>query len=209
MFITDWWSGLSLASQVFACMALPATLVLIVQTMMLFFGFGEDGMDDVPDAPDGDLPDGVFGEELPSEGADAAGQIGLRIFTLRGIVAFLVVFGWLGLILDGAGLPLYASIPIAIVAGVCMMLLLALLLRWVMSMRGDGNTDNRNAIGVSGKVHLTIPPSRTGEGKVHVMLQGAYVERNAVTDDESPIPTGSEVVVVGVSGQTDLVVRRK
>ena len=41
------------------------------------------------------------------------------------------------------------------------------------------------------------------------MLQGAYVERGAVTDETEAIPTGSEIVVVGVSGQTDLVVRRK
>ena len=213
MFFMDWWNGLGTASQVFACVALPATLVLIVQTAMLFFGFGEDGMDDLPDdLPNdvpSDLPDGVFGEELPSEAADGAGQMGLRIFTLRGIVAFLVVFGWLGLILDGAGLALYISIPVAIAAGACMMILMAFLFRAVMNMRSDGNTDNRNAIGVSGKVQLTIPPSRTGEGKVHLMLQGAYVERGAVTDDDSPIPTGCEVVVVGISGQTDLVVRRK
>ena len=41
------------------------------------------------------------------------------------------------------------------------------------------------------------------------MLQGSYVERDAVTDDEETIPTGSEVVVIGLSGQTTLVVKRK
>ena len=78
-----------------------------------------------------------------------------------------------------------------------------------MRLRNDGNTDNRNAIGTAGKVQLTIPPARSGEGKVHLMLQGAYVERNAVTDDEDAIPTGAEVIIVGVSGQTDLIVKRK
>ena len=89
------------------------------------------------------------------------------------------------------------------------MLALAFLFRWVMKFRNDGNADNRNAIGTSGKVYLTVPPARTGEGKVSVMLQGTYVERGAVTDDEEAIPTGSEIVVVGVSGQTNLVVRKK
>jgi hypothetical protein len=41
------------------------------------------------------------------------------------------------------------------------------------------------------------------------MLQGAYVERNAVTDEAESIPTGSEIIVVGISGQTSLVVKRK
>ena len=84
-----------------------------------------------------------------------------------------------------------------------------MLLRAVMRLRSDGNADNRNAIGTSGRVQLTIPPRRSGEGKVHLMLQGAYVERDAVTDEEEPIPTGSEIVIVGVSGQTALVVKRK
>ena len=215
MFIIDWWNSLSTASQVFACVAIPASLLLLIQTIMLFFGFGEDGVDDVPDSdlpndlPDGEIADGVFGEDLPTESPDPSGQVGLRIFTLRGIVAFLVVFGWLGLIMDGAGAAIYVTLPVSIAAGGAMMILLALLFRSLMRLRGDGNTDNRNAIGVSGKVHLTVPPSRTGEGKVHLMLQGSYVERSAVTDDPEAIRTGCEVVVVGLSGQTDLVVRRK
>ena len=209
MFIIDWWNTLGTASQVFGCIAIPATLVLIVQTLMLFFGFGEDGADDIDDLPDVEGADGVFGEELPSEAPDGAGQLGLRVFTVRGIVAFLVVFGWLGLIMDGAGAELYITLPVSALAGGAMMVLLAVLFRAILRLRNDGNTDNRNAIGVSGRVQLTIPPSRTGEGKVHLMLQGSYVERGAVTDDDSPIPTGSEIVVVGISGQTDLVVRRK
>lgn len=218
MFIIDWWNSLSIASQVFACVAIPATLVLLIQTIMLFIGIGEDadGVDDigetaVDDIPDADVPDvdGTFGEELPTEAHDLSGLEGLRIFTVRGIIAFFVVFGWVGMALDGAGVPLLITLPIALVCGFAMMFTLALLFRAILKLRSDGNTDNRNAIGTAGKVHLTIPPSRTGEGKVHIMLQGAYVERGAVTDETEPIPTGCEIVVIGVSGQTDLVVRRK
>ena len=35
------------------------------------------------------------------------------------------------------------------------------------------------------------------------------VKKEAVTDEADPIPTGAEVVVIGLSGQTDLVVKRK
>ena len=58
-------------------------------------------------------------------------------------------------------------------------------------------------------MYLTVPASRSGEGKVNVLLQGSYVEREAVTDEDTPLPTGAEVIVVGVSGQTTLVVKRK
>ncbi len=211
MFLMDWWNGLSVAAQIFACAAIPATLLLAVQTLLMLFGIGgesEDVGDGVPDElPDGG--DGVFGEDSVSESPDGVGLDGLRIFTLRGIIAFFVVFGWVGVVMDSSGCPLYATIPVAIVCGFAIMLALAFIFRAVMRLRDDGNTDNRNAIGVSGRVHLTVPASRRGEGKVHIMLQGAYVERDAVTDEEAPIPTGSEVVVVGVSGETSLVVKRK
>ena len=211
MFSIEWWNALSIATQIFYCVALPATLVLIVQTVMMFFGFGDDGdVDDLSDTMiDTDATEGIFGEDTVTEPHDSFGLEGLRIFTMRGIVAFFVVFGWVGVVMDSAGASLWATVPVAFVCGSAMMVLLAFLMRSIMRMRSDGNTDNRNAIGTAGKVQLTIPPSRTGEGKVHVMLQGAYVERNAVTDDTDPIPTGCEIIVVGTSGLTDLVVKRK
>ncbi len=208
---------MSSAAQIFACIAIPATLLLLIQTVMMLMGFGDDGdgfgdvgIDDAPEiGADADISDGVFGEELPTEAPDDFGLDNLRIFTLRGIIAFFVVFGWVGVALDGAGAALYVTLPVSAVCGFAIMLVLALIFRAVLKLRSDGNTDNKNAIGTAGRVHLTIPAARGGEGKVHIMLQGAYVEREAVTDDEAPIPTGAEIIVVGISGQTTLVVKRK
>ena len=98
---------------------------------------------------------------------------------------------------------------VAAVSGFAMMLALAFLMRALLKLRNNGNIDNRNAVGTAGKVYLTIPPARSGAGKVQILLQGSLVERSAVTDEESEIPTGCEIVVVSVSSGTDLVVRRK
>lgn len=210
----EFWNSLSTAAQVFYCVAIPSTLVLIVQTVLMFIGFGDDADTSFDDtsivAPDDfDTADGVFGEDLPTETPDTFGLDGLRIFTLRGIIAFFVMFGWVGVVMDAADISLFITLPVATICGFAMMMLLALILRSVMKLRSDGNLDNRNAIGASGKVHLVIPPERSGEGKVHIMLQGTYVEREAVTDSSEAIPTGSEVVVTALSGQTTLVVRKK
>jgi len=203
-----WWNELSVAAQIFYCVALPSTLLLLIQTILMFIGFGNDsGIDD------GDIDDiGDVAEDAPDVGedlSDASGLEGLRIFTIRGIIAFCVVFGWVGVVMEASGVALWITLPVAFICGVAMMFALAFLFNAVMKLRSDGNKDNRNTIGTSGRVHLTIPASRKGEGKVHIMLQGSYVERGAVTDEDEPIPTGSEVVVVGISGQTDLVVKRK
>lgn len=215
----EWWNSLNVLSQVYFCIALPSTLILLIQTILTFVGIGGDsdidgdGIADVTNDVADDIPDsseGVFGSDTDTDpDALSEGMASIKLLTFRGIVAFLVTFGWVGLAMDASGAPKWLSIPISLVCGFIMMLSLALVLRMVMKLRSDGNADNRNAVGVSGKVQLTIPPSRTGEGKVHVMLQGAYVERNAVTDEPDAIPTGAEVVVIGVSGETDLVVKRK
>ncbi len=210
----DWWNNLSFTTQIFYCVAIPSTLVLIIQTILTFLGVGDDSdvdTDGISDIAEGDVDvnDGVYGDADFDDVHDAAGLDGLRIFTLRGIIAFFVVFGWMGVALDASGVLLYITLPIAFVCGLAMMFALALIFRSIMKLRSDGNTDNRNAVGTAGKVQLTIPPSRTGEGKVNIMLQGAYVERNAVTDEAESIPTGCEIIVVGTSGQTSLVVKRK
>lgn len=228
MFIVEWWNSLGLAGQIFACVAIPSTLVLLIQTVMMFLGLGDDadadgigeGADfigegtDIPDDLPDDIPDstpeGIFGDgDADFDDIDASGLDSLRIFTFRGIIAFLVVFGWVGVAMAGGGAALYITIPVSTLCGASMMLFIALMMRGVMRLRSDGNTDNRNAIGTAGVVQLTIPAARAGMGKVHLMLQGSYVERDAVTDEDSPLPTGSEIVVIGVSGQTTLVVRKK
>lgn len=224
----QWWESLSMFSQVLACMAIPATLILLIQTIMMLIGLGSGGDGDadtdvdthIDTDVDGDLVldvdgdisdagDGVFGDELPEGDLDPSGFDGLRIFSVRGIVAFFVVFGWVGIALDSANLPPYISLPIAFASGFVMMLLIALLFRAIMKLESNGNIDIRNALGVSGTVYLKIPAKREGRGKVNVMIQGTYCERDAVTDDEEALPTGSEVVVTGLSGQNTLVVRKK
>ena len=207
----EWWNSLTLVSQIFYCIAVPSTLLLLIQTIMMLVGLGDDAASDIGDVDvsDADVSDGVFGDNEITEIPDDFGLEGLRILTVKGIISFLVVFSWVGIVLESLGAQLFITIPVSAVCGLATMLLLAFLMRAVMKLRSDGNIDTKNAIGTSGKVYLTIPPARSGEGKVQLLLQGSFVELGAVTDDETAIPTGSEVVVVGVSGQTDLVVRRK
>ena len=214
--MSNWWDSLSLVSQIFALIAIPTTGMLFIQTVLMLIGIGMDsGADfdgdvDVDVDLDGDHDtDGVFGDGEVDADIDPTGLDSLRVFTVRGIIAFLVVFGWTGFMLDRADVYLGIVIPVAAIAGFVMMYILAVLMRAVMKLRNDGNLDNKNALGTSGRVYLTVPAERKGEGKVNVLLQGSYVEREAVTDENEPIPTGAEIVVVGVSGQTTLVVKRK
>lgn len=212
----EWWNSLSTFAQVLSCIALPSTLVLLIQTILMLIGIGSDNADvgDV-DGDVGDIDtditdsDGVFGEDVLEVDSDPTGLDGLRIFSVRGIIAFFVVFGWVGVALDEAGLKIPLNLVISAVCGIVVMFLVALLMRWVWRLQSDGTIDRRNAVGVSGSVYLTVPANREGVGKVNLTVQGSFIECEAVTDEAEPISTGKEIVVVGLSGQNTLVVRTK
>lgn len=211
----QWWDSLSSFSQVLACMAIPATLILLIQTILMLIGIGSDGGTDMDTDVavdldvDTDVGDGVFGDELPDGDIDPSGLDGLRVFSVRGIIAFFVVFGWTGIALDSAGVAPVISSLSAVLAGALMMVIIALVFRAIAKLENNGNIDNRNALGVSGSVYLKIPAKRESHGKVSVIIQGTLCERDAVTDEEVDLPTGSEVVVVALSGQNTLVVKKK
>ncbi len=199
---------MGLASQILYCIAIPATLVLLIQTLLMFFGFDDSADGDIEmDAADGDWDGDILGEDVDIDAV--SGLESLHIFTFRGVLAFFIIFGWVGIVMQSADINLPITLIVATACGFAMMVGIAYLFKMVMRLKSDGTADNRNALGCAGKVYLTIPPSRSGEGKVNIMLQGAYVERNAVTDETVSIPTGCEIIVVGTSGQTSLIVKRK
>ena len=207
--MVEWWNTLGLALQVLYCIAIPSLLVLIVQIVLMVLGFDDGDADVDLDAPDTAAPDGIFEGDDSIDLNDVAGFESLHIFTFRGIVAFFAIFSWVGIVMLSLGVNLPVTLLVSTACGFAVMILIAYLLRLVMKLRSSGTADNRNAVGISGKVYLTVPPSRSGEGKINIMLQGAYVERNAVTDETESIPTGCEIIVVGTSGETSLVVKRK
>lgn len=195
-----WFESLTAIERFFAYAAIPATLILIIQTILLIFGlFGDSDADF-----DADADDPTDGDSM----ADAADS-GLRLFTVRGFVAFFTVFGWGGLALLRAGIPTYISVPLAALMGFLSMLVMAIILRLCLNLQSDGTMRPQNAVGQSGSVYLTIPPARQGRGKVEVLVQDQLCELEAVTDESQPIPTGCEVVVTAVSGRSTLVVCRK
>ncbi len=255
--MSEWWAALTGLERFFAYVAFPATLLLILQTLMLLFGLGHDGDSDV-DGPDGDVdvdaavdmdggldagfdadidgdldldldvdgdldldvdldagadaPDGDFlaGDHDLSDGAAHEGPFaGLRLLTLRGIVAFLAVAGWGGLWLLNVELHPVAAVFLAIAMGFWAMLLMAVFLRVALRLQQDGTMDYRNALGCAGTVYLTVPAGRAGTGKVNVLFQDQLRELDAVTDEPEQLPTGTEIVVVAVTNGNTLVVCKK
>ena len=197
-----WWQSLSALDHVLLYIAVPATLILLIQTVLLFAGgaFDSDGDAGVPDAdgPDFDIHDAATDTETP--------DTGLHLFTVRGVVAFLVLFGWGGLWLHQVGLPGFLAVFLAIPIGFAGMVGIALAVRQALRLQYDGTLDLRNALGRTGTVYLTVPPGRSSPGKVTLTVQEQLTEFEALTDSPAPIPTGSPVRVTGLAGRGALLV---
>ena len=125
-----WWQSLSALDHVLLYIAVPATLILLIQTVLLFAGgaFDSDGDAGVPDAdgPDFDGPDADGGPLHEAAADPETPDTGLHLFTVRGVVAFLVLFGWGGLWLHQVGLPGFLAVFLAIPIGFAGMVEVAL-----------------------------------------------------------------------------------
>ena len=172
------------AQQILALLAIPSTLILIIQTVMVLIGFGDsgDGGDvDADDVPDGDTDDG-----------------GLGLFSVRGIVSMLCIMGWSGVALLETTLPTALSLAIAFVLGVATLFGIAFLMRAIYRLQSSGNIDYGNAIGKVGQVYIPIPAGGKAGGKVSITVQEKLTECDAIYVGDTTLSTGSYVRVTAV-----------
>ena len=200
---STWWNSLGLIGQVMAVSAIPMTVVMILQfiLMLIGVGFGSE--------TDGDVDDGFIDsntETTPQEAGSTGDNSVLRIFTIRGIVAFFALGGWAGLAALSAGLNPFWAVQISLFVGVCALLLAAIVIRLALRMQTSGNLNLNNAISMTADVYIRIPPARTDKGKVTMLLQERFVELDAMTDHDSALIPESKVKVVNVINNDCLVV---
>ena len=224
----EWWNSLGITMQVFYCIAIPATLIIVIQTILLMIGIGHggegvefsdtsgiDGLD-VPDMPSDvptDMPrahaiDGCEHTAI-GDGSNPADFGTMQLFTLQGIMTFLCVFGWTGIICTSLGLHVAIAIIIALVLGFLAMLGVAKVLQLTRRLTQDGSLDVRRLLGEKGRVYIPIPANESGEGKVTIAAGERFIELSAVTDEQEAIPTGTQVRIIDVRGDVVAVEKDK
>ena len=216
---SQWWEGLQLAEQVLYCIAVPATLVLIIQTIMLLAGLGSDSSGINPsdtsglDGFDGvDGVDGVDGIDTdvtdlshhdissPTDIAD------FRLLSVQSVIAFLCIFGWSGIAAISCGMPPWGAILLGAVLGFGAMVLVAKIIQWSSKLTQNGNFNVKNLLGESGTVYIPIPPKGEGTGKINISCGERFLEFDAVSEKDKMLATGSAVRVVDIVAGSTLVV---
>ncbi len=169
--------------RIFWIIAIVATIVFVVQTIMAFAGIGGDT---------------DFDEVTSAETVDDSGFGGL--FSFRNLINFLLGYGWTGVALyDEIRHPfwLYA---VCVLVGLIFIVAFVIMFRLMMRLSHDGTFHDEESLGLVADVYLRIPAARTGRGKVQFSVKGSVHELDAVTDGLSGIPTGGHVKIVEVLG---------
>jgi len=173
--------------------------VLVVQILMMLIGLGHDTTFDHDGHFDTDSGDAF--------NSDSAVAFGMRMLSIRSIIAFLSVGAWVCFTLVGYWPnAIWAAILLAVVAGLAASAAMAFALRAIQKLQGSGNVSMENAVGKNGQVYLRVPAARGTGGQIQVTVQERLREYNAVTDAERVLKTGEKVRVIGVVDETTLLV---
>lgn len=185
-----WWTSLSTAMQVLWAITLSASLIFVIQTVMTFLGLGDHDADF-----DLDISDGSFDAD-PS----------MNLLTFRNLVNFCMGFGWTAVLMHEKIQSNALLIIVSVIVGILLVTVVMWIFKWLSGMQQTGNIDvHKSAVGCEGKVYLTIPGERKGEGKVQITINNAVREYDAVTDGET-IPTGKAIKVTEVINDYTLLV---
>ena len=165
--------------------AAAATIIMIIQLVIMLIGIGADGGLDT----DADIEFDAINDNSVFD------IFGLRLLTLRNIIAFFSIGGWALVAIYEATDSYGWAISLGILAGLITMFLIAFFTRQMEKLQSDGSIDIHNAVGKKATVYLTIPANKNGMGKINVTVQERYVEMDAVTEGEA-IATGVEVEII-------------
>ena len=162
-----WWTSLSVLMKVVWGVTLAASLIFIIQTILTFLGA------DVDSTADFDM-----------DGADfSALDSGMNLYTFRNLVNFFLGFGWSVILLQEKVPSTGWLMFVSAIVGVALVALVMYLFRLLAKMQQSGNIDVfKSAEGCTGKVYLTIPGERRGEGRCRSRSTGPYA-------NTPPLPT--------------------
>ncbi len=183
--ISDWHDSLPMFERLYWYIAMPFSILFLIQVMMTMFGGDMDDIDSDSDTGD----DGI----------------GFQFLTVKNLIAFLTIFSWAGLASIHSDFGVFVTIVISTISGLIMMFVMAYLAYSMSKLAEDGTWKIRNAIFKTATVYLTIPSNMNGTGKVQIDVQGLKT-LDAMTNDNEDLKTGMIVTVVDVTDNEILIV---
>lgn len=179
----EFFANMDSAQQFYWYIAIGASVIFIIQTIMTFIGADADT------GVDADFDGNLEGSDSP-----------FQLFSLRNLINFLLGFGW-------TGVALYNVIPntillgvVAFLVGILFIAVFFFIMKALMKLSEDNSFKIEDTIGKTADVYLTIPPSRSGKGKIFISIKGSTHELYAITTSIDEIKNGALVKVIAIEG---------
>ena len=190
--MTEWWTSLDLFMKILWCIAIACSLIFIIETVLTFIGADvEMDMD-----TDFDIADGGF-----------EGDPSMNLYTFRNLVNFLLGMSWTAILLNEQMKSKALLMLIAFAVGAAIVFAVMMMFKGLSKMQQSGNINVfESAVGCSGKVYLTVPGERKGQGKVQININNSVREYDALTDSEDDLKTGTSIKVTEVLDASTLLV---
>lgn len=170
--------------------AIPASVIFFIQTIMTFMG--ANSMDGI----DADFDSDFNNAEAP-----------FQLFSLRNLINFMLGFGWSGIAFYSLIRSPIFLIIVAIVAGVIFVSLFFLIIKQLLKLSENNSFDIRKTLNKSADVYLTIPEKRGGKGKIMISVNGSVHELEAMTDGER-LPSNTSVKIIKIEDNNILIVEK-
>lgn len=186
--LSEWFNQLDPVLKTYWGIAIFASIVVLIQTILSFAGTGDVDTGDADVDFDADT-------DASADSMDHAGT--MHLLSIRNVFYFLLGFGW-------TGISLWNTITNRIVLGIvaalvgCLFVAIFLFLfRQMMKLQSNGAFNIEDSVGRVCDVYLRIPANNQGLGKVQISFNGSVQELDARTAGDQ-ISSGAKVRVLRV-----------
>ena len=179
----EFFSSMDGMQQFYFYIAIGTSIIFIIQTIMTFVGADADS------GVDADFDGNLDGVETP-----------FQLFSLRNLVNFLLGFGWTGVAFYNIISSKVLLGILAFIVGLIFVAIFFILMRALMKLAEDNSFKLEDTVGKTADVYMTIPPAKSGKGKIFISVRGTTHELSAITPSEEAIKSGALVKVLSLEG---------
>lgn len=188
--MAEFWTSLDSFEKILWAIAIPASLIFIIQSVMTFIGM------DAHDGMQADVQGGSEGDPTP-----------FQLFTVRSLVNFMLGFSWTGISVYGSIESKPLIIFLSTLGGILLAAAVMLLFYMMSKLESNGNIHSKDTVGLTGIVYVPIAEHKSRAGKVQIAVRGAVREYDALTEG-GYLKTGEPIVVKSIIDGSLLLVEK-
>ena len=186
----DFFQNLDPLLKTFWFIAIPTSLIFIIQTIMTFVG--------------ADSHDGLHAD---FNGDFHGGDVPFQLFTLRNMINFLLGFSWTGISFYGIVDSTLLLMVAGLVVGSGFVAFFFMVIRQIERLAEDNTFKITTTLYKTASVYLPIPANKQGAGKIQVSIKGSFRELDAITEEDK-IETNTMVKIVKIESNNLVLVER-